>query len=39
MKKETQREKQGIVMYRKRFKFELGGVFKNTDFCCSFMNY
>lgn len=30
------KEKRGIVMLRKRFKFKLGGVLKDTDFFFSF---
>lgn len=39
IEKRNTKEKMGIVMLRKRFKFKLGGVLKDTDFFSPFMNY
>lgn len=39
IEKRNTKEKRGIVMLRKRFKFKLGGVLKDTDFFSPFMNY
>lgn len=36
IEKRNTKEKRGIVMLRKRFKFKLGGVLKDTDFFFSF---
>lgn len=36
IEKRNTKEKMGIVMLRKRFKFKLGGVLKDTDFFSSF---
>lgn len=36
IEKRNTKEKMGIVMLRKRFKFKLGGVLKDTDFFFSF---
>lgn len=39
IEKRNIKEKRGIVMLRKRFKFKLGGVLKDIDFFFFFMNY